>query len=498
MKPTDTSPNQRLRELVGILCDQGLENLKPAQREELNNILRESPAMRREFAGLMDLHGQLLTLQQWNNTQGTEEKIIAFESAPRERKWLSVATLAAALILGALVINTFINRNSAPSEPDIATLIDQRDAIWEGFTPTEGAPIGTKELTLTGGEATIRTTSGITLHLNQGTTLTLESSHSAFLREGQIYFVNPSSEWVDAPFLIRTPKAKFEHLGTRYSVTVREDGIEELFVEEGAVIRETPSGQQEQIEEQTARRWSQADPLGEEIAFTKGAYYRRAAKRSVKGLPTLRETFSSGKDLEASLTSGSGVGLKGPWMIWHKQQSVTEVPEGNGELSGLNLNDFKQSDHGLSISRKGAIIGRSKIPIDLSTDQVTYFSLSLNLIHESETPGSFGGMYVAFRSPDEADHKIQLSIANERKAGLEIGTQISYFDGDTRGKAIAAMPLSPQETSLTLAGKIVSHAEGPDQIFVRVIPSFENIDSLEPWAWSLTGKEVDCDFSLDR
>ncbi len=500
---THQQTREQMRELIGIICDQGAAALTSEQREDLNNLLRESPALRQEYAGLMDLHGQLITKQQW-----APAEVVPFVSArpiPQRHSLRSIAAIAAVLVAGLFLLFWLMGRGiggwtmgggylasrEAAADTHLATLIESVDAVWQGGTTyAEGAPIGAGVLDLAAGEAAIRTRSGIRLYLNQGTRLELKTGNSAYLERGEIYFVNTETEWLGAPFLIQTPKAELEHLGTRYSIAVKADGVEELFVEEGAVIRKDSSGREEHIAQQSARRWSQTQQAGEEITFAKAAYYRRAAKRSDRGLPIVRETFDLAPDLAASLELGSGVGVKNTWLLWHGGQAVAEA-------EGASLGDFVHTEQGLITSQKAAVAGRLKIPIDLAQDEVTYFSFDLGLDPDVLRQSRSGGMYFAFRCADEVDQKIQISLTSRRKAAFRLETKISHYDSDLRGKAMAALPISPTETELRVVGKIVSHAAAADQIFVRVLPSYEEPSELEPWAWSLVGQSAAADFSLE-
>ncbi|MEM1295872.1 MAG: hypothetical protein AAGH89_10940 [Verrucomicrobiota bacterium] len=448
---------ETLRELVAKHCD---EELSREERETLNDLLRISPALRREYASLMEVHASLVMRPEMPSSPS---------SFPIQRKtitkWIIVG--AAACIVALLALTT---KESSEAQPGFATLIQASDCKWQGnFSPVEGEQIGETDLRLSDGSASIRFLSGVELDLVAPCHLQIEGPNAAILYAGELYFSNEMSD-TEESFSLSTPQSELLDIGTSYSVTVRKDGAEELHVGNGTVIRLDENDRRVTIEAGQAMRW-QAEGQSEAIPFVdKPSAVRRAERRASRGKPIAWYSF----------IDQDGYGFTDAWNPWG--ESVSKGSNTPGPITRAK---------GLQPTEQTVIAAPLKVPIDMSENGVTYFSLFCSIEVAADIPKMF---YMAFRESGTPDHKAQFSITPKRRT---IGAHLLYADTDLNGRSTMALSLPPDGSKFQLAGKIISRANEPDQVFLRFIPESEPLDSFEPYAWSVIGQRVECDFRFD-
>ncbi len=445
-----------LRELVAKHCDEELSN---EERETLNDLLRTSPALRREYASLMELHANLMT------HPGLPGKVVPFPIR-RQTVWKWTAAAAAAIIILLLALP----RNEAVQQaPSFATLIQATECEWLGkASPVEGERLGKSDLRLDHGTALIRFFDGVEISLQAPSHLEILGPNAATLHQGELYFSNDMSD-EDVSFSLSTPQGELLDIGTSYSVAVKENGVEEVHVEDGKVIRLDESGQEFTVGAGQAMRWL-AKGQSEAIPYkAKPNALRRAEWRAGQGKPIAWFSF----------VDQEGYGFPDGWKPWGESARGKTLIEG----------DF--SSNGYQPTERSVIAAPLKLPIDMSKNGVTYFSLFCTIEDASNASRMF---YFAFRESSSPDHKAQFTLTPKRRT---IGAHLLYADDDSAGRSTMALALPPNGTKFQIAGKIISRASEPDQVFLRLLPEHEPLESVEPFAWSVVGQRVDCDFRFD-
>ncbi|MES2695017.1 MAG: FecR domain-containing protein, partial [Verrucomicrobiota bacterium] len=167
-------------------------------------------------------------------------------------RWPAIVSLfAAAAACGALAFTFWKNATPEPTPAllakaapaPIATLTQAQNTKWAGSTlPTaELSPLGSGTLALLEGIATVRFASGATVTLEAPTRIELVDAMHARLIEGSITAEVPSAAH---GFTIETADLKVVDLGTRFGVTASSTGNAHVFVFEGEVKLDDPSGRE--------------------------------------------------------------------------------------------------------------------------------------------------------------------------------------------------------------------------------------------------------------
>ncbi len=170
-------------------------------------------------------------------------QVLASAATPATRSaapWIGVAWAATAAAVLALILTLSGNRTPAPA-PAIAVLTQAADTRWASSTlPTaEGSALGRGTLALVEGIATLRFASGATLNLEAPTTLELIDALHTRLIEGSVTAdVPPSAHG----FTVETSDLRVVDLGTRFGVTAGSTGNSHVFVFDGEVRLDSPTG----------------------------------------------------------------------------------------------------------------------------------------------------------------------------------------------------------------------------------------------------------------
>ncbi len=163
--------------------------------------------------------------------------------AARPVRWPIFAAIAGTLA-ASFVIAFAVSRwlpAIRPADAPIATLTSAANTTWAGSTlPTaEDSALGHGTLALVQGIATLRFASGAMLTLEAPTKLELVNAMHARLIEGSLTAEVPAAAH---GFTVETADLKVVDLGTRFGVTASSTGHSHVFVFEGEVQLEHPSG----------------------------------------------------------------------------------------------------------------------------------------------------------------------------------------------------------------------------------------------------------------
>lgn len=216
------------------LCEAMIEQrLTDEQHARLQELLRTSDEARRFYARYLHLHATL----QWSGVGDSlplaGSRIPPAESAiPQARsrarlRAVVLLALAASLLLGVWI---FLR----PSDPSIATLESAKSCKWdEGTLPTQvGASLTPGRLRLAEGLAKITFRSGAEVTLEAPADLELVSARACVLHAGRLIARVPPPA---IGFIVETPTAKLEDLGTEFGVHVRDAHTADVEVFSGIV-----------------------------------------------------------------------------------------------------------------------------------------------------------------------------------------------------------------------------------------------------------------------
>lgn len=187
-----------------------LGDVSQEEVEQLNRLLAEDPALRREFVQAAATDAGLRDVAFERDAEPVPAQVSA-ESAKR-RTWTMVISIAAAVVAIVAVGSIFL-RNDA-----IATLASSEDAAWESSLPTtSGSSLVPGLLNLKSGVATIRFDSGAEVLLEAPAELELLTRMRGRLVAGAAVIDVPDSA---IGFVMETPEGYAVDYGTRFAVRV--------------------------------------------------------------------------------------------------------------------------------------------------------------------------------------------------------------------------------------------------------------------------------------
>ncbi len=141
-------------------------------------------------------------------------------------------SIAAILILGALILACLSLFRHRAQGPAIGTLAGAYEAQWEGAHPRPGKPLHVGPYDLRDGLAKMELGQGTSLLLEAPCQVELKSVDEVTLRSGTLTtVVSPQAKG----FRVRTPTALITDLGTEFGVIARSDGSTEAHVLKGRI-----------------------------------------------------------------------------------------------------------------------------------------------------------------------------------------------------------------------------------------------------------------------
>jgi ferric-dicitrate binding protein FerR (iron transport regulator) len=141
-------------------------------------------------------------------------------------------SIAAVLILGALILASLSLSHHVLRGPAIGTLAGAYEAQWKGAGPRLGESLYAGSYDLGEGVAKMELGQGTSLLLEAPCQIELKSAGEVNLRTGWLTVaVSPQAKG----FQVRTPKAMITDLGTEFGVVVHSDGSTEAHVLKGSI-----------------------------------------------------------------------------------------------------------------------------------------------------------------------------------------------------------------------------------------------------------------------
>ncbi len=312
-------------------------SLTPAERQDLEAVLRRDEQARRRFWEMGELH----TLIQETVHRSAGRTVARRLTAPAPTRWRALAA-AAAIVLGVAVMFSLLlsqawdrHERLTRTPQYFATLIDARNAVFEAsdVPTTVGSQLPGGFVRLGSGEVDVEFFSGARVTVTGPAVFGINSAMRGFLRRGHVLAHCPPQA---KGFTIGGPGVAVIDLGTRFSMTVDAEGGADVRVLEGQVAiahdgdsRIVNAGQHATVKRQSV---SVVDvpppaPLIFTDDFERGEHVE---------LPTGAVEGQSGAIAPAGwYTQVSGDG-SGDLSVRHGQLVITAVPrQGNVEVNAV-------------------------------------------------------------------------------------------------------------------------------------------------------------------
>lgn len=446
---------------------------------------------------------------------GTDEKQPASQRPATGRRLGSAAGLVAIVALSVLVSALLWrgdNEGTTPTEPrstaadnprnvpsarPVATLLLAEECLWSTHaTLDEGQRLTAESLKLKSGLAVIRFDGGAEVVMTGETSLTLVTSERAELQYGDV--VVRADDGAEG-FELTTPASPIVDLGTEFAVRVDRSGTTEVHVLDGIVEYNKgdtpnvlPAGKAVRLTSNTA--------AVEEVEFDSPRFDEVVQQANPKPQPhrmTVYEGFYYEPGTLPLDQTVKGKGWAGPWRrrlpeerqlpadensptsfeIVHGQMNVT-WPVPGGRLGMLKLP-----------SVSSYYVRPMKKSIDLDRDGVTFFSL---MVRETERPTKQS-------RPRERVRLTLRSLEDYYSDYISFGHGSGYQPRVRTGDGVlhASPMMMPAEQTTLWIGKIVSRAEGEDEIYFRVYGEQDVLGYAEPATWHVVTRGVELDSHLD-
>lgn len=476
----------------------------------LNELLRGNPEACERYLNHITLEAQLereLGSEEWSAQSsvrlpaGARSVLQSLPPIGKEKPRRGFAHTAQRAVrttlfaAAAAVVLAFVFWPSSQLETPLATVLLSEDCVWQSpHDVAEGSRLPAGRLHLRSGTAILRFDGGAEAVLRGETTLELQSAAQARLLRGDVV-VRAANE--AAGFKLLTPTSELTDLGTEFAVKVERDGATELHVLEGEVAYGSAVANAGD-----AFRFEDAKHAPQPVALNAPRFdelVRKANPRERPDLMTVYEGFhyDAGSYEPAQITKGKG--WAGPWRlretdelrssnetdtttdmrIVHGKLTVPWPVEG-GRLGGLEMP-----------AGRTFRVRQMRQPVDLQRDGITYFSLMMQEPDHSQRNDNARpqeGVRLTFRS--SADYWGEA-------LSFGIGGQMRPVVNNGLGVWTHSAASIPDEQSLLWIGKIVSRADGEDEISFRIYGQADALDYAEPPAWHVVTRGLHMTARLD-
>lgn len=491
--------NDELQPLLTSLSD-GTLSERDATR--LNDLLRGDPEacevylnhvtleaqLERELGGATAVHLPGIPVSQVQ-ARAAQRKVIAFPV------WLRLAAAAVIAVCATwLVMREDITKEAgAASEHWLATVLLAEDCEW-GDTRgiSEGGRLSAQRLHLMRGTAIVRLDGGAEIVMRGETDLELQSATQVKLRSGDVVV---RAEGDAAGFKLLTPASELTDLGTEFAVKVERSGATELHVLEGEVAYASTNASTAGAVANTGQavRFENAKSAAKPVAPNATGFadaVKQAHPRERRDLMTAYDGFfyERGVYQPADLTGGKG--WAGPWRL--RLPSEQRNPNESDTTTDMRIVHGKLNvPWPVEGGRLGGLempAGRSfrlrpmAQPIDMNRNGITYFSLmTQEPEHAARATKPVEGMRLTFRS-SRAYWTEALSFGWNESLRPQIQcAEAGIFTSPAR---------APDEQTLLWVGKIISRANGEDEISFRIYGQQDVLDYAEPATWHVVSRDL--------
>jgi len=235
-----TPPFPDMDELLQRLLD---DQIEPDEMRRLAKAIREDPRVRDYYIDSLMVSAVIRRSSQVTGELSKSDLIQAISSgvganhhSPVQggskrlgRRFLSIA---AVLVLGALVLASLYLLRHRTQGPSVGMLADAYEAQWRGSHPRPGEPLYVGDYDLREGVAKMALGQGTSLLLEAPCQVELRDAGEVALRSGRLAAVVPPQA---KGFRVRTRTAVITDLGTEFGVIAHSDGSTEAHVLKGHI-----------------------------------------------------------------------------------------------------------------------------------------------------------------------------------------------------------------------------------------------------------------------
>ncbi|WP_233903517.1 FecR domain-containing protein [Stieleria maiorica] len=385
------------------------------------------------------------------------------------------------------------DRVAAKTIAPIATLLLEENCVWPDDRDFgEGDRLQPGSIELKSGAAVLRFEGGAELVMVGPAQIDLKSAARIVVHYGDV--VVRADDGAEG-FAVVTPTSEVIDLGTEFAVKVKRDGKTEVHVLDGEVSYRKIDAPEELVKILHAGEGISIDEKGQPVSVPMSSprfrdYVRRINPRSRADLLTAYEGFNYSPGVLALDQSAVGIGWAGPWR--KRLPSERTLPS---EDSSPGHFEIVHGQMNVTWPVPGGRMGMLKVPagnvyyvrplehsINLDRDGVTYFSL---MVRETSRPEgrkrASERLRLTFRELD--DYYTQY---------LSFGHGTGYQPYVRTGADLlfaSPMVLPPEQTTLWI-GKVVSRADGEDEIFFRVYGESDALGYAEPATWHVASRGI--------
>ena len=458
----------------------------------LEQLLLSSREFRDEFRRLSQID-TVLHLQHACETLAmpsfpiSAESHAEFPSSPRSHAWIWKPALLGTMLALLLSIAVAVSVPTAPvvkvvstdHKPAVATVLFQRESklAGSGRPLLEDTRVPAGPMSLSEGSITLIFDGGCELTINGPAELNLLTANSAVIYRGELLFEN--NPHCDA-FELSTPHSKLLDIGTMYSLVINEQS-EDLRVHEGEVWRSSLTSSTESCLVVAGKGYRTGEGVVslEKVLSHDQLMGSGDQPQAVRKNPYLAfESFDypAGR-VKKMLTQEDGAGFRGPWSWYSRDLEEKELTESVVTFQGKEV----------IFSDNTVIQRRLARPINTYIDNTMYFAFDFEFKDLTDPDILF------FRMFSTAEPEVRGSQLYEL---LLLGHQnriVSRFGGTQTQDAFQFQT----KTTYRVVGKILSRKDGPDQIFVSVMPASETMSASPPVVWSTASRPMEFRAQLD-
>ena len=407
---------------------------------------------------------------------------------------------AAACVIFALIL-TLSHRTLPPTNEApildlrgdyVATLASVEECVWRGAALRVGQRIAAGTLRLQRGKALLHFDGGAGMVVIGPAELAIESSGGARVLSGKIAVHAPEEA---VGFRVKTAEGSLVDLGTEFVLSVDTHGATECQVLDGEVEWHPKKDPQEiaMLAKGAARRYHEGR---EEILAPALLNYRDflpalgpdAAERELLAYEPFAYSEANGP---AEKLNG-GTGWRSPWIGLGLEASKILSGVRMQIVPGENLPEpdmLVPSSGGRFVfhERKQWRLRPLPVAIDLAQDGVHYLSFLARGPAGPPEAGRTGRFQVNFHSSaNYRSNWIGFSISAANRPFI-------IAQGNNRWLS----DVLPGGETLFVVCKIAASRSGPDQLFMKVYGSGQELDATETTRWTVVSGELSLDLALD-
>ena len=410
--------------------------------------------------------------------------------------WPFVGTL----FRGWSVTPELVNASRSNRDLPIATLLLEENCKWaSGTVLEEGQRFGPRDVQLESGTAVLRFDGGAELVLVGPSAIELKSAASVLVRFGDV--VIRATDGAEG-FVVMTPISEVVDLGTEFAVKVDRNGGTEVHVLDGAVSYRGLDVSKQLVRILRAGEGVAINSRGRTKAIPMNSprfqeFVKQINPRSRADLLSAYEGFNYSPGVLPLDESTVGIGWNGSWRLRTAEERRATVQD-------LSPNEFEIVHGQMNVSWPvpGGRLGMLKLPpgnvvyvrtlsqaIELGSDRVTYFSLMVREIERSTTERPYEHLRLTFRSSDDySGHALSFGHGPGYRPRIQAGDGNLYT---------SPLVLPAEQTTLWI-GKVVSRADGEDEVYFRIYSEDEKLDYAEPATWHVVTRDLVSNARLDR